>query len=810
MIQVALLSIGAAVVALAAFVWRSRPDNPTNRWFAAFTLAVGGWTLGVAGLYGGTYLEVWARFTFASASLIPATFLAFVLVYPSECARPLLSRLTLFVSYGFSVVSLSTPLIVYDPEMTLDGLFRKAGPLYLPFAVYFIVTAGWAIWVCVSKWKSARGQDRVQLQYLGAAVLISVTGGTITNLVTPLVTGKSIYSWVGPYFGLVLVVLTAHAIIRHRLMDLRLVVHRGLTLAIAMVVSLVPVAALLVLAWPRLSLHLEPDELLALLVAVVAVALLIPVTRDLAGRLLDRYVYRTHVNYRRTLREASEALTRVLDLRRLLPFLNHTVAASTNAEGAAVYLAGGAGFSRAIAETRDAPGGFTAPEEAPAAVMQALQASRDLLLTDEVVRERPTPERQRLHAALSEAGWALVLPLLSESQVIGAIAVGPKLSGDPFYPQDLDLLMTLANQAGIAVKNAQLYAQVVLANEHLNNIVTTIESGVVAVDAGGEITLFNRAAERLTGIPAAQARTRPVAALPACLGQALRDTLAEGAARTQPEVELSDGTVTRPIICTTSPLHDPEGRLLGAVAVFSDLTPLKELEVERRRAERLAYFEMLAAGIAHEIKNPLVAIKTFAQLLPRKQGDPKFSEDFGRIVTREIGRMERLLERLRTMARPGERPVRALDLRAPLGDALEATRPAFNEKSIVVSTATGPRPCFVLGDHAELEQLFLNLLMNAHEATPPRGMVRVELAVGAARATVAVVDTGPGIPSEFLDRVFDPFFTTKQRGSGLGLAICASIAQRHGARLRAGNRPAGGAVFTLEFPLAVTPAPVSA
>ncbi|MBI2014409.1 MAG: PAS domain-containing protein, partial [Candidatus Rokubacteria bacterium] len=580
--------------------------------------------------------------------------------------------------------------------------------------------------------------------------------------------------------------------------------------AIAMVVSLVPVAALLALAWPRLTLHLEPEELVALLVGILAVALLIPVTRDLAGRLLDRYVYRTHVNYRRTLREASEALTRALDLSRLLPLLNHTVAASTNAEGAAVYLAGGAGITRAIAETRDAPGGFTAPAEAPAVVLQALQASRDLLLTDEVARERPTPERQRLHAALSEAGWALVLPLLSESQVIGAIVVGPKLSGDPFYPQDLDLLMTLANQAGIAVKNAQLYAQVVLANEHRNNIVTTIESGVVAVDAGGEITLFNRAAERLTGIPAAQARTRPVAALPACLGQALRDTLAAGAARTQPEVELSDGTVTRPIICTTSPLHDPEGRLLGAVAVFSDLTPLKELEIERRRAERLAYFEMLAAGIAHEIKNPLVAIKTFAQLLPRKQGDPKFSEDFGRIVTREIGRMERLLERLRTMARPGERPVHALDLRAPLGDALEATRPAFNEKSIVVSTATGPRPCLVLGDHAELEQLFLNLLMNAHEATPPRGMVRVELAVGAARATVAVVDTGPGIPNELLDRVFDPFFTTKQRGSGLGLAICASIAQRHGARLRAGNRPTGGAAFTLEFPLAVTPAPVSA
>src|SRR2546427_11873579 len=132
--------------------------------------------------------------------------------------------------------------------------------------------------------------------------------------------------------------MVAHAIIRHRLMDVRLVIHRGLTFALALVVSLIPVGGLLALAWPKLSDHLAPDDLVALILAVVVVSLLIPLTRDAAGRLLDRYVYRTHVNYQRTLREASEALTRVLDLKMLLPFVNHTVAASTNSEGAAVYL----------------------------------------------------------------------------------------------------------------------------------------------------------------------------------------------------------------------------------------------------------------------------------------------------------------------------------------------------------------------------------------------------------------------------------------------------------------------------------------
>src|SRR2546428_11150737 len=129
---------------------------------------------------------------------------------------------------------------------------------------------------------------------------------------------------------------------------------------------------------------------------------------------------------------------------------------------------------------------------------------------------------------------------------MGAIVVGPKLSGDPFYPQDLDLLMTLPNQAGVAVKNAQLYAQVVLANEHLNNIVSTIESGVIAVDATGQVTLFNRAAELLTGLPAERVRHQSVGVLPAGAREVLTGDGIGGGARTPPGVSLSDGSTTPP------------------------------------------------------------------------------------------------------------------------------------------------------------------------------------------------------------------------------------------------------------------------
>jgi len=211
---------------------------------------------------------------------------------------------------------------------------------------------------------------------------------------------------------------------------------------------------------------------------------------------------------------------------------------------------------------------------------------------------------------------------------------------------------------------------------------------------------------------------------------------------------------------------------------------------------------MLASGVAHEIKNPLVAIKTFAQLLPRRQDDPQFIDEFGRISSREIGRIERLLDRLRTFAQPSERPHVRIDLRAPLGEAIEVLEPTFAEKGIRLDVDLPAEPVFVVADHDGLKQLVLNLLINAHEATPTSGTVTVSVRREPAVAMLTVADTGDGVAPEMLDRIFEPFVTTKPWGTGLGLAISAGMAAMHGGALRASNAAAGGAQFTLTLPLA--------
>jgi PAS domain S-box-containing protein len=543
---------------------------------------------------------------------------------------------------------------------------------------------------------------------------------------------------------------------------------------------------------------LEPGEEFGVLAAIIFMAIAIPLIRDMSIKIVDRYVYRIRANFRRTVVDASQLLTRMVGIDTHVAFLTRTIFQAFNPQGIAVYLANDGAMTRFSAKV-DERGHLSTPDAAPESIVRSLEQIRTHLVSENLGRFPVDSLDETLQTRLSSMNWALVSPLLSDGDVLGVVAIGPKLSGDPYYPQDLDLLTTLANQAGIGIKNAQLYAEVVLAHEYIENIVATINSGVVAVDASGRITLFNRAAEQLTGLTAAGARQQPVDILAERLREPLQLAVRENRVVTEPEIALSDGTVIRPVICTASPLHDATGATVGSVVVFSDLTPLRQLELERRRAEKLAYLETLASGLAHEIRNPLVAIKTFAQLIPRRHTEAGFVLEFNRVATREIERMEGLIERLRTLAQPSRRVHVVIDLREPVQEALDVMAVAFAEKGIVCTVRLGGVPATILGDGDELKQLMLNLLMNAHDATSPGGALTVELTAAPKQVTLSVADSGPGIPPEILPRIFDPFVTTKPHGTGLGLAICSGIAAAHGAKLHAANGATGGALFTVEF-----------
>ena len=685
------------------------------------------------------------------------------------------------------------------------------GPLHGPFAVYALACFAFGFYVLYSTYRKTTGLLKLQSKYLLIAMAVPTALAVMTNVVIPFMFGTSSYSKYGPIFSLIMLGLIGHAIIRHRFMDIRVVIKQGVVYLGAFAVAGVALVFLLVAS----NLVLRDEQWFSPLEILLAlgVAMLFHPLKTRIQRAFDRYLYREPYDYPRIIRETSRALSNTIELPVILECVGGVIWNVFKPEWTAVYLLD---EDEAQLERFWMAGGDSAPETVSLSspLAERAAASRVLVFRDELAGQEAATE---VLLDMTRLNADVAAPLLEEGRLFGLIVLGPKRSGSPYFTDDADLLQTLAHQSAVAIRNAQTHQRVVQVNEELRKTLATIESGVVAVGGRGRITVFNKAAELFTGQPAETLRGRGVEQLPPVLARLIEATLNDGQSRSQVEIALPDqGGQMVPLMCTTSPLRSPQGALMGAVAVFSDLSRVKELEHERRRAERLASMEAIASGMVHEIRNPLVAIKTFTQLLPSRFDDARFRDNFSRIAGREIARMDDLLDRFRMLSSAARQPMESVDVTVPLGETLELLQPRLEERRIALRRVGEGTPRPVLGNASQLEQLFLNLCLNALEAMDPGGELTVRVADlfegGGSTLLVEISDTGGGIPDDIIEQIFNPFVTTKAHGTGLGLAICRAIADAHRAILRARNhvgRP--GCTFTVEFPVpAAKPARVIA
>ncbi len=344
------------------------------------------------------------------------------------------------------------------------------------------------------------------------------------------------------------------------------------------------------------------------------------------------------------------------------------------------------------------------------------------------------------------------------------------------------------------------------------DIIANIPSGVMTMDLEGRIVSFNEAAQRITGYPAAAVGDRLWSDSPFAACAELRAFLqAPGAVAHHhsflEEIRRQDGRRI-PLGVGLSPLRDEAGSILGLVVIFQDLTERRRLEEQLRQADRLATAGQLAAGIAHELRNPLAAISGCVQLL-QGEGEPA-----GRhqrlldILLRETERLKLITGQFLDFARPrrmAPQPCLLVPLLEEVISLLEQSPGRHAETSITLQ-APPDGDLTVLADPDQLKQIFWNLGLNALDAMPGGGrlIIRAEAEVGRGGdwGLVEFADSGGGIPPESVDRVFDPFYTTKDRGTGLGLSIARKIAEGCGGSITVDNRPGEGATFRVAIPLA--------
>jgi signal transduction histidine kinase len=793
--------LAAAVSILGGFVANAR-SAPVNRRFSAFTYSIAGWVIGIAGLETGTTPEFWGRASFAGACMIPATFLMFAHVFPAASEWPSRSSLLLAVGLGaaLAVTSLATPLVVYDVIRTADGISRSSGVLYPLFSVYVLTCAVGSVALFMHKWLRLRGLARAQLHYLAIGVLLFAAGGVTANLLIPLVTGRSHYTVVGPYFALPLVLLVAHAIIRHRLMDLRFVIHRGLSYVVvlgAVSLALVLGGRLFIPAWRATTLAL-PLELTITCLAIVA--MLTKPGSFLLHQLVDPYLYRGRLDHATALNMAMHELTTLMPLEELAERLQRLLMAAYVPENVVVLVLTEAGGLE--------------PASATPSTTSALVAHPALF---DVLQRTNTPSAflvsafDRISQAddvrfLQEHGVEVIATLGRRRHPLGVLLLGPRRSGDPYFANDLSFIASVAELASIALENTLLYRQRIRMLEYSGRLLESLSSGVVAVATDGTVTNLNSAARRLLSLSEPQHRPETLADLPSPVAWCL--ALAVRVSWEAQESEVSIEHPTRgvlPVVLSSAVLKDDSLAVSGAFVVVTDLSAVKRLERNQRRLEHLGMMARFYAGIAHEIRSPLAAISTFISMLPDRFDDPEYRDTAARLLPSEVSRIVKLADRLRSMAPSEGGTLSPVDLGRLLADMVAFHASAAHTRGIDIALRCSPALPMILGDHSQLMQLVVNLLNNSIDAMPEGGSITITAnhisRPQGATVLVEVIDGGSGVPPDIRTRIFDPFFTTKPTGVGLGLSICKEIADFHRARLTLHARlEAQGTIAPLEFP----------
>ena len=338
----------------------------------------------------------------------------------------------------------------------------------------------------------------------------------------------------------------------------------------------------------------------------------------------------------------------------------------------------------------------------------------------------------------------------------------------------------------------------------------SVEPAVVAVDAQKNVTAFNRVAERITGLQAQAVLGQKMAGLPSPLQQAIEETFVSGKPIADRTVVLfPDAEEKLPVHTNTSLCANASGQPLVVVAVFHDLDSARKLERRIRRLERLASIGTLSAGVAHEIKNALVAIKSFADLLAQRNQDIEMTS----LISREAKRIDSLVNQLLKFAGPAKPTFAVVSLHEVIENSLRLVQHQLKVRKIQLVRALDAGHDQVQGDAKQLEQALINLLLNAIEAMEEMGTLTVatELVVATEQISraepkgkkeqvqVSIKDTGSGIPPELATRLFVPFMTTKPEGTGLGLAITARIIQEHRGRIKVESEVNKGTTFKILF-----------
>jgi two-component system NtrC family sensor kinase len=749
----------------------------------------------------------------AAGLLQPALFLHFVLTFPERRRFVLEHRWALPAVYLPGLVLLSLQILALRYLKASERLRWDLDRLQMGYLAAFFIAAAGVLWYC---YRRARTPIlRQQLNWITRGTIVAITPYTLFYVIPYLAGAMTTPAMRISVLSLGLLPLTfGYAIFRYRLMDVDLIFKRGMVYTLAAAAIAGAYFAMVAAVAELVHTQVPSSGPKGLVLAIVVTAVLFDPVRKWIQEHIDQFFYRTRYDFRKTLIEFGRELSSETDLDRMLSSVVDRLSRTLLVDRMAIFLTAGEADQRialaksfGMAQTGGMDFGFLS---VPRPEMEAGHLFFDN--THQVPRETPSAQE-----TIARLDLNYYIPCRAQEHAIAFVGLGKTVAGDFLSSEDVELLETLAGYLGIAIQNARLYAsleQKAAEYERLKdfneNIVESINVGVLAVDLADRIESWNSQMEVMYALPRWQALTRP-------LGEVFPAAFVEEFYRVRPNPGIHNlykfrlntpAGESRTVNVAIAPLVTKKFNVIGRLIIMDDITERVELEAQLSQSDKLSSIGLLAAGVAHEVNTPLAVISSYAQMLSKQlQGDPQKSGLMEKI-TRQTFRASEIVNNLLNFSRTSGTEFAEVDVNRIILDTMALLEHQFKTAKIRVQDELGGHVPPISGNAGRLQQVFLNLFLNARDAMPEGGTLRVASSNGDG-VSVVVSDTGSGIAQEHIRRIYDPFFTTKaspqhaqqSRGTGLGLSVTYGIIQEHAGKIRVESRPGEGTTFYLDFPL---------
>ena len=766
--------------------------------------------------------------------LAPALFLHFAFIFPE--ARPWYRRWMGFSVYipGFLFTLLSVGLetgALVAPGASLVDVSYDLNRIWMALLTATYLGAG-----ILLQFGYSRADDTVvrqQLKWLRNGILFGFAPFGLLYAV-PFVLGLEF----SPYLNYVVVTLPlvpltiAYSIVRYRLMDVDVIFRRGFAYTLATLLILTAFYALVIAVGSTIQKNVKDVSNTQLIVIMLIATFLFQPLRTWIQERLDRYFYSDRYDYRRTLVEFARELNADTALEGMLQSVADRLMQTLSIRHVAFFIAEGfiADGSAPAWRMRSSLGSGARPVDDPGTLDLAFlnwprtapylffERTRNQL---DVVSHSWSPS---IRQTIADLDLNYYLPCCARGRTVAYLGVSRTESGEFLSSDDVELLQTLSNYVGIAIENANLYQSLVekageyeRLKEFSENIVESINVGILAAGLDDRVESWNTQMERLSGIGREDALGRT-------LGELMPANLVEQLARVQGEMRIhhldkfsldtAKGEATYNI--AIAPLVSRDMDRIGRLVIFDDVTDRAELERRLVQADKLSSIGLLAAGVAHEVNTPLAVISTYAQMLSRQLGEDDQKSRMLDKISKQTFRASEIVNSLLNFSRTSTSDLTAVQINRVIQETVSLLEHQFRKSSIEVRLKLDPRVEAINGNAGKLQQVFLNLFMNARDAMEQtgkesgreRGRAVLEIATRMGEnVEIDVTDTGHGIAPEHLSRIYDPFFTTKsaKKGTGLGLSVTYGIVQEHQGVIEALSRPGEGTCFHLEFPPVAVP-----